>query len=416
MEFISISISEHLSHCVRQGTSLSLKGGSAEEDLVSEEKQNLSIEEKEILEGRTRERYERFLRKTPYNLVVPEAYLWDSANLPAEAGLPGRDTEKQANRETNRKENNRNANKDDSNNTIDPRANPPPPDHPYVLRVKEFLPGSAKRGSPLSHAAIMAERKREERDGVAPESESSDESSKRNLHRQDSGLVTNVASALKTIATDEVDAPEGSQARRNGLCTKRVLVMEKLQGKSVQAWSDARMEKLANSGEIIKRPEDIIQVPGSDSSDKVILKETFRERYNGDAGKLKSDLMRMTTAEVELMMGKMPDREKLNSYIQLLDYRDWTWNNVIGPVWGCVCAPYTITKYWIVGDNANAGDNANITANTNSNSNFWFTPYDSEQRRRDFVNPYDVTDALFDATAHLLFNHGLANGDPHPGE
>ena len=137
--------------------------------------------------------------------------------------------------------------------------------------------------------------------------------------------------------------------------------------------------------------------------------------------------MRMSTAEVELMMGKIPDREKLNSYIQLLDYRDWTWNNVVGPIWGCICAPWTLGKHCIVGSGDSNSNTANHNAanpstgntkhpNTNSNSNFWFTPYDSEQRRRDLVNPYDVTDALFDSQAHLLYNHGLANGDPHPGE
>lgn len=146
---------------------------------------------------------------------------------------------------------------------------------------------------------------------------------------------------------------------RNGLCTKRLLVMDRLKGKSVAKWGREHLEMIA-------------------------LQHGFANREA-----LEDALKQIDPRDARKRFGNPPNRWLLSGYSKSLDVRDFVWNKLIAmPV--NVCS--TLCKGGAI-----------------------LTSYDTAKRHRDAVDIYAARDAMFGAYGWLMFRHGIVNGDSHPG-
>jgi len=159
---------------------------------------------------------------------------------------------------------------------------------------------------------------------------------------------------------------EGEEPRRDGLCTKHVLVMDKLSGESVHNWGMARLKEMAEK-------------LGYES-----------------AAALKNDMMTWTAAETQAKLGNPPDRLTMQRYLRALEWKD----RLI--VWAMCCWDFGVVApaKWVC-------------------ALFGWQPtvaYAGPRKHKTKVpNIYEVKDLLYEAYAHLLMKHGIVNGDPHAG-
>merc|ERR1712232_55273 len=79
----------------------------------------------------------------------------------------------------------------------------------------------------------------------------------------------------------------------------------------------------------------------------------------------------------------------MENYLKLLSVRDMLWN---------YCVAFPVNVVFGMGCLKR-----------------WLAYRDPAERLRTMPNVYDICDLIYRAEGHLLFKHGLANGDVHPG-
>jgi len=143
-----------------------------------------------------------------------------------------------------------------------------------------------------------------------------------------------------------------------GLCTKNVMIMDKLEGKTVTRFGASHLKRMA-------------------------LEHGYPDEYA-----LKKHLFTMNEEDIAKKFGKPPSRLVLKNYLRFAKARNYLWNNVVArPLNWLYNLIYGVSLQRI----------------------------EYYEDKLPFPNIYDVMDLIFGISAHLVLKHGLANGDPHAG-